>query len=79
MGGGRGRSQEWGDRGRGRPFVARGGGRGRGMQPPGRANTTTFGEETPKMVNIEMTADELQKWRQFKDLSILEMCNLRRH
>jgi hypothetical protein len=67
--GGRGISQEWRGRGRGRFPTTRGSGRGRGMQPPGRAHATTVGEEAPKIVNIEMTADELQKWRQFKGLS----------
>lgn len=60
-GAGRGRGQDWRGRGRGRSFDARGGGRGRGVHPPGRANTCTI---------VELTADELERWRQFKNLSL---------
>ncbi|KAM3368389.1 hypothetical protein ACQJBY_016747 [Aegilops geniculata] len=60
-GGGRGRGQDWRGRGRGRFSNARGGGRGRGVYPSGRANTCTV---------VEMTADELEKWHQFKNLSL---------
>ena len=60
-GGSRGRGQDWRGRGRGRSFDARRGGRGRGAHPPGRANTCTV---------VELTADELERWRQFKNLSL---------
>lgn len=61
IGGGRGRGHEWRGRGRTRSFDARGGGRGRGAHLPGRANTCTV---------VELSADELERWRQFKNLSL---------
>lgn len=70
IGGGRGRGMDWRGRGRGRGFDGRGGGRGRGMRPVGRAHTSAVVEEVSKTVSIEMTADELEKWRQFKNSSL---------
>uniref|UniRef100_A0A8R7R3P9 CCHC-type domain-containing protein n=1 Tax=Triticum urartu TaxID=4572 RepID=A0A8R7R3P9_TRIUA len=70
MGGGRGRGLDWRARGRGRGFDGCGGGRGRGMRPAGRANTSVVVEEAPRTVSIEMTTDELEKWHQFKGLSL---------
>uniref|UniRef100_A0A8R7TRJ0 CCHC-type domain-containing protein n=1 Tax=Triticum urartu TaxID=4572 RepID=A0A8R7TRJ0_TRIUA len=68
MGGGRGRGQDWRGRARGRLFDACGG-RGRGMLFPGRANTSTA-EEVSQKLSIEITPDELEKWRQFKNLNL---------
>lgn len=68
MGGGRGRGQDWRGRARGRLFDACGG-RGRGMLFPGRANTSVA-EEVSQKLSVEITPDELEKWRQFKNLNL---------
>lgn len=67
IGGGRGRGQVW--RGRGRGRLPQGhGGRGQGTRPAGRANVSATVEDVSKMVQVEMTADELEKWQQFKEM-----------
>uniref|UniRef100_A0ACD5XWJ6 Uncharacterized protein n=1 Tax=Avena sativa TaxID=4498 RepID=A0ACD5XWJ6_AVESA len=71
IGGGRGRGQYWRGRGRGRMFLDRGGSRGRSMWHVGRANTSVV-EEASQIVSVEMTVDDLEKWRQFKELNIGE-------
>lgn len=70
IGGGRGRGLDWHGRGRGRGLDGRGGGRGRGMRSIGRAHTSAVAEEPSRTVSIEMTADELEKWHQLKNLSL---------
>jgi hypothetical protein len=55
-----------GEAGRGRIFDGRGGGRGRGIRPVGRANVSSTIGEASQVVNVEMTADDWEKWSQFK-------------
>lgn len=65
--GSRGRGRDGYGRGRGRGFYGRGTYRGRGAPATGRANVSmTTGEET-QAVNVQMTPDDLEKWRQFKE------------
>lgn len=68
--GGRGRGQDWRGRGRGHILDGRGVGRARGMRPPWRANTTSVAEESSQTLRVEITADELEKWKQFKGLTL---------
>ncbi|KAM0864030.1 hypothetical protein ACQ4PT_044189 [Festuca glaucescens] len=72
FGGGRGRGQGWGGRGRGRLPYGRGGARGQGLRLGGRANTCVAAEEASHTMKVEMTADEWERWRQFKGLCIGE-------
>uniref|UniRef100_A0ACD6ADD2 Uncharacterized protein n=1 Tax=Avena sativa TaxID=4498 RepID=A0ACD6ADD2_AVESA len=70
--GGRGRGHDWRGRGRGRLFEGRGFNRGRGMRSVGRANTSAAIEEVSQVFKVEMSADEWEKWCQFKGLSLGE-------
>uniref|UniRef100_A0ACD5WUH8 Uncharacterized protein n=1 Tax=Avena sativa TaxID=4498 RepID=A0ACD5WUH8_AVESA len=70
FGGGRGRGQDWRGRGRGRILDGRGGGRARGMRPPWRANATSVAEESSRALTVEITTDELERWKQFKGLTL---------
>ncbi|CAN6195794.1 unnamed protein product [Urochloa humidicola] len=70
IGGGRGRGQEWRGRGRGRFVDGRSGSRGRGMRPGGKANTTSVSEEPSPTVRVDMSADDWEKWRQFKGIHL---------
>lgn len=63
----RGRGQEWPGRGRGRGSFFRGGGRGRGGRFGGRANISMVSEDTAHIVNIQMSTDELEEWRKFRE------------
>ncbi|KAK1604216.1 hypothetical protein QYE76_027889 [Lolium multiflorum] len=72
VGGGRGRGHDWRGRGRGRTFDGRGGGRGRGTRPVGRANVSSTIGEASHVVNVEMTADDWEKWSQFKRMSLID-------
>ncbi|XP_037437225.1 uncharacterized protein LOC119320042 isoform X2 [Triticum dicoccoides] len=69
MGAGRGRGQDWRGRGRGRGFEGRGG-RGRGTRPTGRANTSLISENTTQTMSVHMTAEDWEKWCQFKELHL---------
>lgn len=40
------------------------------MRLGGRANTSAVVEEAARTVSIEMSVDELEKWRQFKNLAL---------
>ena len=69
MGGGRGRGQDWRGRGRGRGLEGRGY-RGRGTRPAAKANTSGITENTTQTMSVEMTAEDWEKWCQFKGLSL---------
>ena len=66
---GHGHGQDWRGRGRGRFGDGRFGGHGRGMRMAGRVNMSVAGGESSQMVKVEMTREELAKWRQFKGAS----------
>lgn len=68
-GGRRGRGHDWRGRGRGRGFDGRG--RGRGIHPTGRANISATSAESPQSsVKFELTAEDWEKWCQFKGLHL---------
>ena len=67
FGSGRGRGQNWRGRGRGRGLGGRGIGRGRAA---GRANASVMVDEHSQNVNVEMSADDWEKWQQFKGLRL---------
>lgn len=68
-GGGRGRGLDWRGRGRGRGFDGRG--RGRGIRPTGRANiSAASGEASQSSVKVELSAEDWEKWCQFKGLCL---------
>ncbi|SPT18889.1 unnamed protein product [Triticum aestivum] len=69
MGGGRGRGQEWRGRGRGRGLEGRGDS-GRGTRPAGKANTSMITENTTQTISVEISADDWDKWCQFKGLHL---------
>lgn len=66
FGGGRGRGHDWRGRGRGRLPDGRGGARCRGLQLGGRANTSVATKETSHTMKVDMTANEWERWLQFK-------------
>ena len=60
---------DWHGRGHGRGLEGRGD-RGRGTRPAAKANTSVITENTTQTMSVEMTAEDWEKWSQFKGLSL---------